>query len=235
MNNQAKLNFYASAPEACGYLADRKSISAFADPHADMDMAIYNELIQHGFRRSGDYIYRPHCPECSACIPVRIPVQAKRFSRNEQRVIRRNSDLCTIIKPNRYCDEHFDLYRRYINSRHAEGSMANPSKSDYRRFLMCDWADTIFFEYRLNRILIQVAVCDVTETGLSAVYTFFDPDQVKRSLGHYAILEQIREAQARHLDYLYLGYWINDCSKMNYKRRYKPLEAYLENQWVLLD
>ena len=235
MNDQAKLNFFASTPEPCSYLENRKSVSAFANPHMDMDMNTYNELIRHGFRRSGGYIYRPHCPQCQECISVRIPVKAHRYSRNEKRVIRRNSDLRISVMPSRYRDEHFDLYRRYINSRHNDGSMANPNKSDYHRFLICDWTDTLFYEYRLNRILIAVAVCDLTDTGLSAVYTFFDPDHADRSLGHFAILNQIHETRLRDLDYLYLGYWIRNCSKMSYKRRYRPLEAYLRDQWVTLN
>ncbi|MCP4391864.1 MAG: arginyltransferase [Gammaproteobacteria bacterium] len=235
MNDQVKLNFFASAPEPCSYLDDRKSVSAFANPHMDMDMNTYNELIQHGFRRSGGYIYRPHCPHCQECVSVRVPVHKHKFSRNEHRVIKRNSDIRISIMPGRYRDEHFDLYRRYINSRHDEGSMANPNKSDYHRFLICDWTDTLFFEYRLNRILIAVAVCDITDSGLSAVYTFFDPDYANRSPGHFAILCQINESQQRDLDYLYLGYWIRDCNKMSYKRRYKPLEAFLNDQWVNLD
>jgi len=235
MNDQVKLNFFASAPEPCSYLDNRKSVSAFANPHMDMDMDTYNELIQHGFRRSGGYIYRPHCPNCQECISVRVPVRKHRYSRNEQRVIKRNSDLRISIMPGRYRDEHFDLYRRYIDDRHDDGSMANPNKSDYHRFLICDWTDTLFFEYRLNRILIAVAVCDITDSGLSAVYTFFDPDYANRSLGHFAILSQIHETQLRELDYLYLGYWIRDCNKMSYKRRYKPLEAFLNDQWVNLD
>jgi arginine-tRNA-protein transferase len=113
--------------------------------------------------------------------------------------------------------------------------MANPNKSDYHRFLICDWTDTLFFEYRLNRILVAVAVCDITDSGLSAVYTFFDPDYADRSPGHFAILSQVHETQLRDLEYLYLGYWIRDCDKMSYKRRYKPLEAFINDQWVNLD
>jgi arginine-tRNA-protein transferase len=235
MNDQVKVNFFASTPEPCSYLADRKSVSAFANPHMDMDMRTYNELIRHGFRRSGGYIYRPHCPNCKECISVRVPIKQHHFSRNEKRVLRRNADIEVSTMPGRFREDHFDLYRRYINSRHNEGSMANPSKSDYHRFLICDWTDTLFFEYRLNRILIAVAVCDITDSGLSAVYTFFDPDYTERSPGHFAILNQIVESRNRDLDYLYLGYWIRDCDKMSYKRRYKPLEAYLNEQWVALD
>lgn len=235
MNDQVKLNFFASTPEPCSYLDNRKSISAFANPHMDMDMGTYNKLIQHGFRRSGGYIYRPHCPHCQECISVRVPVKQHQYSRSEHRVIKRNADLKINIMPGRFRDEHFDLYRRYINSRHNDGSMANPSKSDYHRFLICDWTDTLFYEIRLNHILLAVAVCDVTSSGLSAVYTFFDPDHADRSPGHFAILNQIHETRLRDLDYLYLGYWIRDCSKMSYKRRYKPLEAYLDDHWVALD
>ena len=235
MNDQVKLNFFASAPEPCSYLDNRKSVSAFANPHMDMDMNTYNELIRHGFRRSGGYIYRPHCPHCRECISVRIPVRKHRYSRNEQRVIKRNSDMRISIMPGRYRDEHFDLYRRYINSRHDDGSMANPNKSDYHRFLICDWTDTLFFEYRVNRILVAVAVCDITDSGLSAVYTFFDPDYGDRSPGHFAILSQTHETRLRDLDYLYLGYWIRDCGKMSYKRRYRPLEAFVNDHWINLD
>ena len=234
MNDQVKLNFFASTPEPCGYLRDRKSVSAFANPHMDMDMDTYDELIQHGFRRSGGYIYRPHCPSCQECVSVRVVARKHTYSRNEMRVIRRNSDLRISTVAGKYRDEHFDLYRRYINSRHNEGSMANPSKSDYHRFLICDWTDTLFIEYRLNRILLAVAVCDIMSSGLSAVYTFFDPDYADRSPGHFAILSLIDEALSRDLDYVYLGYWIQDCAKMSYKRRYKPLEAYLNEQWVML-
>jgi arginine-tRNA-protein transferase len=200
-----------------------------------MDMGTYNELIQHGFRRSGGYIYRPHCPHCQECVSVRVPVKRHQYSRSEQRVIKRNADLKINIMPGRFRDEHFDLYRRYINSRHNDGSMANPGKSDYHRFLICDWTDTLFYEFRLNRVLMAVAVCDVTSSGLSAVYTFFDPNHAGRSPGHFAILNQIHETRLRDLDYLYLGYWIRDCSKMSYKRRYKPLEGHLNDQWVALD
>ena len=198
-------------------------------------MQTYNELIQHGFRRSGGYVYRPHCPKCQECISVRVPVEQHQLSRNEQRVIRRNADIVVSSARGKYREEHFELYQRYINSRHSDGSMANPSRSDYHRFLICDWTDTLFFEFRYNRQLIAVAVSDVMSSGLSAVYTFFDPDFESRSLGHFAILSQIKEARSRDLDYLYLGYWIKDCNKMNYKHRYRPLEGYIADQWTLFN
>ena len=233
MNDHTKLIFFASIAEPCSYLDDRNSVSAFANPHIDMDMQTYNELIQHGFRRSGGYVYRPHCPSCHECVSVRVPLKKQKFTRNELRTIRRNSDLTVTFLKGKFREEHFELYKRYINSRHNDGSMANPSKADYHRFLICDWTDTMFIEFRLNKQLIAVAVSDVLSTGVSAVYTFFDPEYSARSLGHFAILSQISEAKSRDLDYLYLGYWIKDCDKMSYKRRYKPLEGFINDQWVL--
>ncbi len=233
MNDHVRLNFFASTPEPCSYLSSRDAVSAFANPHMDMDMATYNDLIQHGFRRSGGYIYRPYCPNCEECISVRIPVRQHRLSRSEQRVKRRNDDIQVYSVSGKFREEHFELYRRYINQRHTDGSMANPNKADYRRFLICDWTETLFYEFRQNRRLVAVAVSDIMSTGMSAVYTFFDPDFKSRSLGHFAILSQIAEAQARDLDYLYLGYWIKECNKMNYKYRYRPLEGFVNDQWVL--
>jgi arginyl-tRNA--protein-N-Asp/Glu arginylyltransferase len=232
MNDQVKLNFFASTPEPCGYLENRKAISAFANPHVDMNMDIYNDLIQHGFRRSGSHVYRPHCPSCQECISVRVLVKKYDLSRNEKRNFRQNQDLEVKIIGSRFKAEHFDLYRRYVNSRHGGGSMANPTKADYHRFLISEWTETIFLEFKLNKILIAVAVTDVLKSSLSPVYTFFDPDYDNRSLGHFAILKQIEEAQNRELDYIYLGYWIKDCQKMSYKRRYQPLEAFIQDQWV---
>jgi len=235
MNDQTRINFYASSPEPCGYLSDRQSISAFANPYVDMDADTYNNLIQFGFRRSGGYLYRPHCPDCTACISLRVRAEEHRPSRNDRKNLRRNADIELQVAPAKFSEEHFELYRRYVNTRHADGSMANPSRSDYHRFLICDWAETRFIEFRQGRRLLGVAVTDVTESGLSAVYTFFDPDERERSLGHFAILSQIEMAREQGYPYLYLGYWIADCDKMRYKSRYRPAEIFVNDQWVELD
>ena len=234
MNDRIKLQFYASTPETCGYLPERQSISAFANPYMDMDVNTYNELIQFGFRRSGGYLYRPHCPDCKACISLRVPVNEYQLSRNDKRTLKKNSDLSMETLDAKYSDEHYKLYHRYINSRHKGGSMENPSKSDYHRFLICDWADTTFLEFRYQKKLVAVAVTDSTISGNSAVYTFFDPDHEARSLGHYAILKQIEYTEENALPYLYLGYWIEDCDKMKYKARYKPAEGFMNDSWIEL-
>jgi arginyl-tRNA--protein-N-Asp/Glu arginylyltransferase len=231
MNDQPKLNFFASTPEPCSYLDNRDAISAFANPNVDMTMPTYSALIQHGFRRSGGYVYRPHCPTCRECISVRVPVKRHKPSRNEKRILRLNIDIKISVTKGKFYQTHFELYNRYMASRHGDGSMANPTKADYHRFLICDWTETDFIEFHLGKTLIAIAVTDITKTGLSAVYTFFDPDYQSRSLGHFAILRQIKEAQARDLEYLYLGYWIKDCNKMRYKNRYKPLEGFIDDHW----
>ncbi len=235
MNDQSTLHFYASTSEVCGYLPDRQAISAFADPNIDMDMDTYSELVQFGFRRSGGYLYRPHCPNCRECISIRIPVHQYQFSRNDKRTIRKNNDLKMTLLPGKFKQEHFDLYYRYINSRHIGGSMENPTPSDYKRFLICDWSDTNFIEFRQHEKLIAVAVTDSLSTGYSAVYTFFDPDEKQRSLGHFAILKQIQLSIDHALPYLYLGYWIKGCDKMKYKARYKPSEGFINDMWIKLD
>ena len=234
MNDQSRLHFYASSPESCGYLPGRKSISAFANPYMDMDVDTYEDPIQYGFRRSGGYLYRPHCPDCNEWVSVRIPVNDYRFSRNDRRNLRRNADISISQVEAVYNDEHFELYRNYINSRHAGGSMENPQPEDYERFLICDWTDTTFIEFRQDRELLAVAVTDITRTGYSAVYTFFQPEFSQRSLGHLAILTQIEMSQQQQLPFLYLGYLIKDCEKMNYKARYKPAQGFVKNAWINL-
>lgn len=200
-----------------------------------MDEETYNELIQLGFRRSGGYLYRPHCPNCNECISMRLPVKRYRYSRNDKRTLKKNKDLCIKTIKGKFFEEHYELYRHYINNRHAGGSMENPSKSDYHRFLICDWANTEFIEFRQGKKLLAVAVTDIISTGQSAVYTFFDPEEKERSLGHYAILKQLELTGNQQLPYLYLGYWIKDCDKMSYKSRYKPAEGYINDMWVDLD
>jgi arginine-tRNA-protein transferase len=149
--------------------------------------------------------------------------------------LQRNQDIRLKLRGNEFREEHFQLYRRYINQRHAGGSMENPTRDDYRRFLICDWAESLFVEYRAGDDLLAVAVTDVTDTGYSAVYTFFDPAQHARSLGHVSILKQIELCQGERLPYLYLGYWVKDCQKMAYKARYRPAQGFIGTGWVDLD
>lgn len=225
------LAFYASEPHQCNYLPDKQALTVFADPNVPMTTAIYSRIIEYGFRRSGEYVYIPKCPDCNSCISVRIPVNEFVPSRNQRRVLNKNSDLSVQYHAPVFNDEHYQLYRTYIHSRHSGGGMDNPTARDYLKFLSSSWSDTVFYEIRLHNQLIGVTVADRLHTGLSAVYTYFDPDQEKRSPGSYAILWLIDEARRLGLRWLYLGYYIPNCQKMNYKDQYRPLEAFITGQW----
>lgn len=231
MSNLQTLKFYCTPAHACSYLPDRQAVTLFLDPQAVVSNDMYATLTEVGFRRSGDFIYRPHCGTCQACIPVRIPVAQFRPDRNQRRCLARNADLGVISVPPRYTAEYYALYEKYIDTRHQDGDMYPPTRNQFRSFLLCSWANSRFYEFRSEGRLIALAVVDHMEDGMSAIYTFYDPDHDDRSLGRYAILWQLREAAAQGLGYLYLGYWIRQCRKMNYKREYQPLEYFDGQHW----
>jgi arginyl-tRNA--protein-N-Asp/Glu arginylyltransferase len=233
------LAFFASPAHDCEYLPDRSSVSLFADPEASMDMDSYSTLLENGFRRSGANVYRPHCPTCRSCLAARLPVEQFLPNRSQKRCLRRNkqpdSEIEATITEPAFHQEHFELYRKYMATRHTGGGMDDPSTDKYMEFLTCDWADTEFVEFRLNEQLMAVAIMDILPHSLSSVYTFFDPDHAGLSLGRFALLWQINEAQRRQLPYLYLGYWIKDCNKMLYKQEYRPIELYQDYRWHKYD
>lgn len=231
MTRVQKLGFYATPPHECNYLPDREAVTLFADPRFPKNTRLYSALADCGFRRSGEHLYIPHCSGCSSCVPVRIPVREFSPSRGQLRTWRRNQDMEIVNRPAGFDEEHFRLYRRYLGMRHAGGGMDNPSEANYMEFLCATWSETIFFELRLHGRLAAVAVTDIMQNGLSAVYSFYDPDFHRRSLGRYSILFQVEEARRRDLEWLYLGYWIKQCRKMSYKDEYHPLEFYVDNDW----
>lgn len=231
----SSLGFFVTPPHKCGYLPGRSAVTIFVDPRRRPNVGTYTMLSQHGFRRSGDHVYRPQCPDCSACIPARIPVDEFESNRAQRRTLQRNADVTLIPKPPAYHREHFELYERYVNARHSGGSMENPDRDSYLEFLTSGWADSVFYEFRQASRLLAVAVVDHLHDGLSAVYTFYDPDQGARSLGRLAVLKQVELARALQLKWLYLGYWIEECRKMSYKREYAPLEVLRGGQWERLE
>jgi arginine-tRNA-protein transferase len=188
--------------------------------------------VAKGFRRSGEYIYRPWCNNCDACVPIRIPVLDHVMRKKHVRVWKRNQDIKVISRPAAFEESHFELYCRYISARHKGGGMDNPGRKDYMGFLCSSWMDTLFYEMKLADRLLAVSVVDQLDDGLSAVYTFYDTSYDKRSLGTFSILYEIHEAARLGLDWLYLGYWIEDCEKMNYKNQFKPAEYFHNNKWV---
>ena len=184
-----------------------------------------------GFRRSGDHIYRPHCAKCNACVPSRVVTSEFQRSKSQERVWRRNGDLTITEVDTIDCNEAYDLYRRYIEGRHADGDMYPPDRDQYSSFLNNGLGCTRYFEFRHDDKLIAILVTDQMLDGLSAIYTFYDPTEERRSLGTLAVLFQIEEARRLALDYVYLGYWIQNCGKMNYKARFGPLELLQEGSW----
>jgi len=228
------LKVFATHPHSCGYLEDEQATTLFIDPEATIDSSTYSQLADIGFRRSGPHIYRPHCGSCKACIPARVPVESFKPSRRQRRIIKRNKDLSVVEIDNISDPACYDLYQRYINARHQDGDMYPPSYEQYIGFLTDDIGNTQYYGFMLEQQLIAVAVTDKMVNGLSAIYTFFDPDMDKRSLGVYGVLWQIEQCQRLQLDYVYLGYWIKGCRKMSYKTDYRPLQLFLENRWLTL-
>lgn len=226
-----RLAFYATPEHPCSYLQARTARTLFADPSVRLNNHIYSRLTLYGFRRSGRHIYRPSCPACGACIPVRIPVQEFRPNRSQRRTWARNRDLAVTAREPAFRQEQFDLYRRYVAARHPGGGMDSADPAQYLDFLTSDWSDTLFFEFQLEGRLVAVAVTDRIESGLSAVYTFFDPGLRQRGLGTFAVLWQIEECRRQALECLYLGYWIRESPKMAYKAAFWPLEQFREGSW----
>ncbi|MDC0662024.1 arginyltransferase [Marinobacter sp. SS21] len=235
MTNLKTLAFFATPPHDCSYLPDREAVTMFVDPRADINKRLYSQLTALGFRRSGSHYYRPHCESCSACIPVRLNANLFRLDRGQRRVLSRNTDLDCELVPAGFFEEYYQLYELYIQQRHADGDMYPPSREQFTSFLVEGATDTHFLEMRKQGRLVGLAVVDALEDGLSAIYTVFDPSEERRSLGTFAILWQIEEVRRRGGSYLYLGYWIKACRKMNYKTRFKPIEALIEGHWQELE
>lgn len=228
------LRLLMGSAHACGYLDRRQARSAFVDPAFPLDPMLYGALLDQGFRRSGDYAYRPMCVHCQACQSARIAVAAFRPDRAQRRCLRRNADLSRTVT-RALTDEHYALYRRYLAARHAGGGMDPDDAAGFREFLDCAWGRTEFWEYRdAAGSLLAVAVVDRIPRGLSAVYTFFDPTVPERGLGTFAILSQIATAQAEALPHVYLGYWVEASPKMDYKRRFRPLQVLRGGHWGVL-
>lgn len=232
--NIEELKFFLGAEQKCSYLADQVSASVFVDPNEEMTTETYSVLIDHGFRRSSNYVYRPHCPECVSCIPARIPVNDFVPSRNQKRTWKRNSHISISTSAAEFNESHFLLYQKYISARHANGEMDNANKEQYLSFLTSSWCNSVFYEFKCDDVLVAVAATDHLTDSLSALYTFFDPLLDKQSLGTLAILWQIEKAKELNKKWLYLGYWIRESDKMSYKQNFNPLEVWKNNRWSLL-
>lgn len=230
--NERQIAFYITVPSACNYLPERQSVTVFADPFAGMSKRLYSVLVELGFRRSGDHVYTPHCPTCRSCLPARIPADAFQPNRSQRRTWERNRDLSVTRVPPVFHQEHYDLYLRYTQQRHAGGGMERYPPEQYQSFLSCTWGETWLYEFRSGEALLAVAAVDHLVGGLSAVYTFYDPTAAQRSLGTFSILWQIQETARLGLPHLYLGYLIPECRKMSYKSAFQPLQIHQDGHWL---
>jgi len=225
------VKLYAGTSQVCSYLPAEVAMTQFVDPGLSMSPALYSQLVDMGFRRSGELVYRPRCRQCAACVPVRIPVDAFTPSRQQRRTWQRNQDIHVRLVPARFDAAHFDLYRRYIAARHPGGGMDVNDPAQYESFFMSPWSETWCAEFREQDQLLAVAVIDRVQQGWSAVYTYFDPAQTRRSLGGFAVLWQIEECRRLDLPWLYLGYWVEQCPKMAYKNQFQPMEILRQGRW----
>ncbi|WP_407354641.1 arginyltransferase [Luteimonas sp. R10] len=229
------LRLFHTGLHPCGYWPDRTARDLVLDPRDPRLAQFYPQALQWGFRRSGDIVYRPHCQGCRACVAVRIPVAAFRPDRGQRRCLARNADVEARVVPAERDDERLALYQRYLRARHPQGGMDGHGAAEFDQFLLGSWTQGRFLELRARQRLLAVAATDLTGDALSAVYTFYDPDEAARSPGTLAILRQIEWARREGRDHLYLGYWIAGHGKMDYKRRFRPLEAFDGRRWAPIE
>ena len=226
------LKVFTTYPHECSYLLGNEATTLFVDPQQEVDQNLYTSLSRMGFRRSGQHMYKPNCARCQACVPARICVSDFVPSRSQKRVLKRNSDLRVQSLTALQIERAYPLYERYINERHRDGDMFPPSVEQFKSFLGHGWDFTRYYCFSTNDTLKAIAVVDHLNDGFSAIYTFFDPADKARSLGKFVILWQVELAKQLQLPYVYLGYWVQNCRKMDYKIQYKPIELLDQGAWI---
>jgi arginyl-tRNA--protein-N-Asp/Glu arginylyltransferase len=220
---------FLTAAMPCPYLPGRQERKLFTHLTGRRASSLHHLLSENGFRRSQNLIYRPACEGCNACQSVRIVAGEFEASGRYRRVLRANDDVAIEVRPTTATSEQYDLFKRYLESRHAGGGMNQMSFVDYEYMVEDTPVQSVLVEYRLrddpDGRLIAVALTDVMPDGLSMVYSFYDPDLAHRSLGTFLILDHIAQVRSASLDYVYLGYWVKDSPKMAYKAQFRPLEV----------
>lgn len=234
-NPLINIALYQTASYPCSYLPEQTARSQVATPQVIINAALYAELLQQGFRRSGTFVYRPQCAQCQACVPVRVVVDEFRANRSQRRSWQQHAALEISVLPLQDQPDYFPLYQRYQRTRHAAGGMDDGDEEAYRTFLLQSQVDSLLVEFRAAGVLRMVSVIDVLPDGLSSVYTFYDPDLAGSSFGTFNVLWQIELCRQRKLPYLYLGYWIKQSPKMAYKANFSPLQALQNGVWQKLE
>ena len=221
--------FGLTHPFDCSYLAGKQEQLLTLTDY-DIDLPLYDRLLSLGFRRNGNAIYKPHCPACAECKPMRIAVNEFKASKRQKRTLKQNANFIWQLS-NKDKPEYFSLYQKYIEARHADGPMYPADKKQYEQFILCAWLPDSFIEVYDQKKLIAVAVTDVLTNSISAIYSFFDDEYAQYSLGSFLILAQIELAKKLNKEYLYLGYQIDECRKMNYKKLYRPYQVLTDQGW----